>query len=52
VRLAEELSGEIKGKRVAVLGLAFKPDTDDVRDAVSIQVVKGFLDKKVKLSYI
>jgi UDPglucose 6-dehydrogenase len=36
----------IKGKRVAVLGLSFKPDSDDVRDAPSIKVVSELLRKR------
>jgi UDPglucose 6-dehydrogenase len=31
--------GSLKGKRAAVLGLSFKPDTDDIRDAVSIPII-------------
>ncbi len=38
------MGGEARGKRVAMLGLAFKPNTDDMRDAPSIAIVQGLQD--------
>jgi UDPglucose 6-dehydrogenase len=49
VQLAEELLGNLKGKRIAVLGLSFKPNTDDVRAAVSLKIVRTLLEKGAKV---
>jgi UDPglucose 6-dehydrogenase len=36
--------GSVRGKKIAVLGLTFKPNTDDMRDAPSITIVQALLD--------
>ncbi|MEH3118525.1 MAG: UDP-glucose/GDP-mannose dehydrogenase family protein [Methylorubrum populi] len=36
--------GSVRGKRVALLGLTFKPNTDDMRDAPSLSIVAGLQD--------
>ncbi len=43
-RVQELLGGRLEGMRVAVLGVAFKPGTDDMRQAVSIDIVRHLQD--------
>ena len=50
IELAKELVGDLRGRRVSVLGLAFKPNTDDMRDAVSIKIIKKLLENGVKVT--
>lgn len=42
-KLVKHFNGDIKGKRIALWGLAFKPETDDMREAPSL-----VFDRKVK----
>jgi len=45
ITLLEKHVPELKGKKIGVLGLAFKPDTDDIRDSRAIPIVEKLLQK-------
>lgn len=44
-RVVEKFGEDLRGRRFAVWGLAFKPNTDDMREAPSITIVRGLCDR-------
>ena len=50
VELSERLLGSLRDKRVTVLGLAFKKDTDDIREAASIRVIERLKQKGAEVT--
>lgn len=48
-KIENYFNNDLKGKTIAVWGLAFKPETDDIREAPSIDMMEGLLKKGAKL---
>lgn len=49
-KVIQALNGDIRDKKVALLGLTFKPNTDDMRDAPSIAIAQTLLDAGAKIT--
>jgi UDPglucose 6-dehydrogenase len=50
VQKAQKHFGSLEGRNFAVWGLAFKPKTDDMREAPSVEVIEGLLAKGAKVA--
>ncbi len=48
-RVLKFFKGDVKGKTFAVWGLSFKPNTDDMREAPSIDIIKGLVEKGARI---
>ena len=50
IQLIEKILGKITSKRITILGTAFKPNTDDIRDSIAIELIKKLLKKKAHIT--
>jgi UDPglucose 6-dehydrogenase len=49
-KLARHFDGQLKGKKVAIWGLSFKPNTNDMREAPSLVVIEKLIEFGVNVS--
>lgn len=49
-KLKQHFDGDLRGKKVAIWGIAFKPRTDDIREAASLTLIDGLLAEGAKVS--
>ena len=50
IKLIKQNIGKIHGRKIAVLGIAFKPETDDIRDSVSVELVNRLIKLGAKIT--
>ncbi len=48
-KIVASLDGEVAGKTIGVLGLAFKPDTDDIREAPALDIISALQQRGAKI---
>ncbi len=50
LKVVSMLNNEVSGKRIGVWGLSFKPDTDDMRESPSIDIINSLIEKGAEIT--
>jgi len=50
ILMIKEKLGNLTSKKITILGTAFKPNTDDIRDSIAIELIKKLLKKKARIT--
>ena len=50
ILITKEKLGNLTSKKITILGTAFKPNTDDIRDSIAIELIKKLLKKKARIT--
>ena len=50
ISIAKKKLGGLESKKITILGTSFKPNTDDIRDSIAIELIKKFLKRRVKVT--
>jgi len=50
ISITKKKLGVLESKNITILGTSFKPNTDDIRDSIAIELIKKFLKRKVKVT--
>ena len=50
IQITKQKFGNLSAKKITILGTAFKPNTDDIRDSVAVELIKKLLKKKAKIT--
>ncbi|MBS3920129.1 MAG: UDP-glucose/GDP-mannose dehydrogenase family protein [Deltaproteobacteria bacterium] len=45
----KEMVGDLGGKKIGILGLSFKPNTNDIRESSAIAIIRGLLEMEAKV---
>jgi UDPglucose 6-dehydrogenase len=48
-KVEKMLGGSVNGKRIGILGLTFKPDTDDLRESPSLEILQALKEKGAQI---